>query len=82
MFAEGSIRNANIVGLKRAGMTSATRMAIRKAIKLYFYSGLNGSKALVQLKEELGDISEVQDFITFIESSKRGISRVTHRNAT
>ena len=69
-----TLRSLNVIGLKRAGITSQTSLALRRAIKILFNSGLARSNAITQVKEQMGTIEEVKRLIAFVESSKRGIS--------
>ncbi len=69
-----TLRTLNVVGLKRAGISSQTSLALRRAIKILFTSGLARTNALAQVKEQMADIPEVQRLIGFVENSKRGIS--------
>lgn len=62
----------NLVGLKRAGFSEATRSDIKKAYRVLYRSGLNVSQALTRIKAEFAS-KEVQHFVKFIEESKRGI---------
>ncbi|MCB9493615.1 MAG: acyl-ACP--UDP-N-acetylglucosamine O-acyltransferase [Epsilonproteobacteria bacterium] len=66
----------NAIGLRRAGITSDDINALKKVCR-YFYQD---KKPLDQLKrlqdtESWGINSFVQDFIAFIETSERGVSR-------
>lgn len=86
MMAEGrngGVKMINLVGLKRGGFSSETIRVIKDLFKLYYHSGLAASNALKAVKEELPRIPEVQEFIDFVESSKRGVvaprSDVGHR---
>lgn len=73
MLAENCcVCGPNVIGMRRAGMESDTRLAIRKAIKSYFFKGLNGSNALSEIESE-PMIGEVQHFVDFIRASERGI---------
>ncbi len=68
------LRGLNVVGLKRAQMTSETRLAIRRAFKTLFNEGLNRSNAMIQVKEQMGHIPEIARVLEFIQGSTRGIS--------
>jgi UDP-N-acetylglucosamine acyltransferase len=62
----------NTVGLRRAGLNDEQRAAIRKAIKTYFFKGLNSTNAIAAItKEEV--TPEVQHFVDFVSSTERGI---------
>jgi UDP-N-acetylglucosamine acyltransferase len=74
MYQWGGVGGPNAVGLKRNGFDAATRAKIRKAIKIYFFSGLNRIAALAKIREEIGEeMPAVKTFIEFIETTKRGI---------
>lgn len=73
MLAENEcVCGPNTIGLRRAGFESPLRLAIRRAIKIYFFRGLNGSNALAEIEQE-APAAEVQHFIDFIRATKRGI---------
>jgi UDP-N-acetylglucosamine acyltransferase len=69
-----TLRGLNIVGLKRAVIPSPNQMALRRAFKILFNSGLNRSNAILQVKEQLNGLSEIHRVIEFIQISKRGLS--------
>jgi len=69
-----TLRGLNIVGLKRADIPSPNQMALRRAFKIFFNSGLNRSNAVLQVKEQLNGLPEIHRVIEFIQISKRGIS--------
>ena len=73
MLAENCrVCGPNVIGLRRAGYTPEMRLAIRKAIKTYFFKGLNGTNALNEI-ESAGTTPETAHFVQFIRESKRGI---------
>ena len=63
----------NVVGLRRAGYDSPTRAAVRRAIKTYFFKGLNGSNALAEIESVPDRPPEVDHFVEFIRATDRGI---------
>lgn len=72
MEKNGYICGPNTIGLRRAGMNAAQRGAIRRAVKLFFFNGLNARNAIDKIQEE--EITpEVRVFIDFVASSSRGI---------
>ncbi len=74
MLAENEcVCGSNTVGLRRAGFDSSQRMAIRRAIKKYFFHGLNSTNALARIEAEAGDDPHLLHFTGFIRSSERGI---------
>jgi len=63
----------NKVGLRRRGFSNEDIETIKKAYDLIYNSGLNVSQAITKIEAELNSNSFVQDIITFIRTSKRGI---------
>jgi UDP-N-acetylglucosamine acyltransferase len=61
------------VGLRRAGLDADTRQAIRKAIKLLYFSGLSRPNAIAAIQEQAGELPEVKHFVEFVKQIKRGI---------
>ncbi|BDA80329.1 acyl-[acyl-carrier-protein]--UDP-N-acetylglucosamine O-acyltransferase [Leptospira kobayashii] len=64
----------NSVGLKRAGLSSDVRNAIKRTYKIIYHSGLNTKQALTELKKDPNPIPEVKYIIEFFESGKRGVT--------
>ena len=68
----------NVIGLKRAGFSSAERAEIKSAFDLIFRSGRNLSQALAVVREKTWT-PKAEKFIQFIEvpqaSSARGLKR-------
>lgn len=63
----------NIIGLKRAGFSSDTRLEIQKAYRLMYHSGLNFSQALAKAAEDTWS-SETTPFFEFFRTpGKKGI---------
>jgi UDP-N-acetylglucosamine acyltransferase len=65
----------NLIGLRRRGFSNKTIVKLKRAYRIVFHSRLKLSEAVKKVRESLGDIPEVKNFIDFIESSKRGICR-------
>jgi UDP-N-acetylglucosamine acyltransferase len=73
MLAENCrVCGPNVIGMRRAGMSSESRLAIHRAIKSYFFKNLNGSNALNEIESETLT-PEVAHFVKFIRESERGI---------
>ena len=69
------VRGINKVGLQRAEFSEEATSGVRKAYKQIYKEGLNRSQAIKSIVEsELFKIKEVQELITFIEASERGIA--------
>ena len=66
------IAGLNVVGMRRAGLSPADRLAVRQAFKLLYRSGWNVSQALERLKSEFPE-GPVRVMWEFIEASKRGL---------
>lgn len=69
---ENMLSGINAVGLRRSGLSSETRMEIKRAFKLVYRSGLNIRQALEQARETAWSPA-AQAFLDFIASSKRGV---------
>jgi UDP-N-acetylglucosamine acyltransferase len=63
----------NSIGLQRAGFAGETVAALKRAYRLFFNSDLNLSQALERARAELPVLPEVERFVTFVESSERGV---------
>lgn len=76
-FCIGMGRNGivglNVVGLRRAGVTTAERLEIRKAFKRLFCSESSFAQSLEQLHQESTSVY-VQEMVQFIRESKRGLA--------
>jgi len=79
MMAAGSrakLYGLNTVGLKRSNFSEKAILALKKAYRIIFRSGLTLEKALRAVEEDdIFQIPEVRHLIDFIQHSKRGISR-------
>ena len=79
LLADGHRADAvglNVVGLRRAGFSSAQRQAIKQAYQVIYQSGMKLQQALAKLKTS-DPTSEVAHIIEFIEANERGI--ISHR---
>lgn len=78
MMADGhpaAVRGLNTVGMKRKNISEQSQKELRQAYKILFKSKLNTSQGLEQIRRELQSSEELNQFLTFVESSERGISR-------
>jgi UDP-N-acetylglucosamine acyltransferase len=64
----------NSVGLQRRGFSEETRRELKRAYRLFFGSTHNTTQALARAREELRALPEVEAFLTFFETSERGVS--------
>ncbi len=74
----GVAQGLNIVGMRRAGLSLETRTEIKHAFKILYRSGLNVTNAIEQIKKECKS-PEAKHFVEFIEKSKRGIIKSSHK---
>ena len=63
----------NIVGLKRHKFPLEVRIALSKAFKITYRSGLHLEEAIAQVENEVDSFEEVKHWIDFCKSSKRGL---------
>lgn len=63
----------NLVGLKRNGFPLPVRLELTRAFKILYRSNLNMQQALDKIERELAPLPEVQNFVRFCRSSKRGL---------
>jgi UDP-N-acetylglucosamine acyltransferase len=63
----------NSVGLQRAGFSPETKLALKRAYRLVFNSDLTVSQGIARARIELPQVPEVETFLSFIETSQRGV---------
>lgn len=63
----------NIIGLKRHKFSFEVRVALSKAFKLLYRSGLHLEEALDRVEEEVEMLPEVEYFVEFCRQSRRGL---------
>jgi UDP-N-acetylglucosamine acyltransferase len=68
------VSGLNLVGLRRAGLSTEAIAALRVAFRILYKEGRTQSGALEMITADLGSISEVAEFVGFIKASKIGIS--------
>jgi UDP-N-acetylglucosamine acyltransferase len=69
------LHGLNTVGLKRHGFSSETLAELKKTYRIIFRIGLTLNEAIERVKAEVNQIPEVTNFIEFLKSSSRGITR-------
>lgn len=62
----------NLIGLRRAGYRQHIK-PLREAFDLYYRRGIPGTKALAMIDEQIDD-PLVDEFVTFIRESERGVT--------
>jgi UDP-N-acetylglucosamine acyltransferase len=65
----------NSIGLKRQGFTHERISTLKHAYELLFRSGLMMAEALKRARDQFKDQPDVQEVVTFVEGTKRGICR-------
>lgn len=65
----------NSEGLKRRGFSSPAIMAIKRAYKTLYKSGLSFADAQIAIQSQVGEHPELQALIDFLANSQRGIVR-------
>lgn len=73
-------RGLNETGLKRSGCTEAQVKAIYSAYRTLYRKGLNTSQAIAEIRSK-PMTHEVEAFVTFIETAKRGFVSAGKNNA-
>lgn len=71
--AYNRLAGLNTVGLKRAGLPPETRTALKHAFKILFRSGMARSTAVAELRAGTAPPPEVEEMLSFVEGSKRGV---------
>ena len=67
------ILGVNLVGLRRAEISDKARSALHQAVKIYFFQGLPRIDAVEKIKAEIEMCPELEEFIDFVMTTKRGI---------
>jgi Acyl-[acyl carrier protein]--UDP-N-acetylglucosamine O-acyltransferase len=76
MMAVGSragIHGPNLVGLRRLRLPSASVTAVRTAFRTIWHSDLPRQEALDKAAADHPDVPEVQEIVTFVRDSPRGV---------
>lgn len=75
--ARGKIYGLNLVGLRRNGFAKEVIDTIKTAYRIVFFrtltEGITLTSAIQEAREKTGHLPEVQLFLDFIASSKRGV---------
>ena len=69
----------NVVGMRRAGISSARIDAVRRAYHILFHEGLLVPNALTRMEQDLGQVDVVAELIAFLRRPGRGISTARTR---
>ncbi len=71
-----TIAGINKVGLERNGFTTEELSSIKKAYRIIFRKGLTLEEAIAELQTDLQDNKHIENLISFIKGSERGITRM------
>jgi UDP-N-acetylglucosamine acyltransferase len=63
----------NKVGVRRRGYSKETIAALHHAFHLLLSSKLNTRQAIAQIRDEIAKVPEVDELVSFVESSQRGV---------
>jgi UDP-N-acetylglucosamine acyltransferase len=74
-----SIHAVNVVGMRRAGMTYEQIDAVRTAFKILFRERMLLPAAVAKLEHDLGSIDVIQELVTFLRGTTRGINTIRNR---
>jgi len=74
-----TLHGLNTVGLKRYGFSPSTLSALKKVYRIVFRIGLTLNEAIERAKAEVEQIPEVVQFLNFIKSSQRGVTRCKNK---
>ena len=69
------LHGLNSVGLKRHGFSPTTLSLLKKTYRIIFRIGLTMNEAIERVRAEVEQVPEVINFIDFIRSSQRGVTR-------
>lgn len=69
------LHGLNVEGMKRRGFDKTKIDAIHKAYRIMFRSKLKIAEALAKIRAELPALPELEQFVSFIAASERGVCR-------
>lgn len=74
-----SVVGVNVVGMRRAGISSAQIDAVRQAFRIIYREAKTLPVALAKIEQEMGTIDVVAELLAFIRRSERGINSMRQR---
>jgi UDP-N-acetylglucosamine acyltransferase len=72
-----NVVGVNVVGMRRAGMSTPEIEAVRQAFHIIFHSGMVLPAALAKVQQELGAVASIAELVAFIRQTKRGINNAS-----
>jgi UDP-N-acetylglucosamine acyltransferase len=76
-----TVVGVNVVGMRRAGLSSDQIGAVRQAFRLLFRQGLPLPAALARMEEQLGEWDVIREMIGFLRNCPKGINSARGRAA-
>ncbi|HAB16423.1 MAG TPA: acyl-ACP--UDP-N-acetylglucosamine O-acyltransferase [Verrucomicrobiota bacterium] len=76
---DNALAGLNTVGLRRAGISSSERLALRSAYRELFRSGRRLVEAVAAVRAEFAVVGVVLELADFVVASKRGVCAVSSR---
>ena len=67
------VMGLNLIGLRRRNYSRETIRSLQDTFKILFFSGLNTTQALAKIKADIEIVPVVQEILTFVEKSNRGM---------
>jgi UDP-N-acetylglucosamine acyltransferase len=77
---DNGVCGLNVVGLRRAGIDAAQRLALRQAYRALFRSSRRLAEALAELELKFAGEPMVLEWVAFVRSGKRGVCRERGRS--
>lgn len=74
LMQDNCIQGSNAIGLRRANMSDIARNSIHDAVKIYFFQQLARMGAVEEIQKSCAPCPELQEFIDFVLTTKRGIT--------
>jgi UDP-N-acetylglucosamine acyltransferase len=74
-IGKNSVEGVNRIGLKRNNFSREKIRAITDLYKIFFREGLNTTNAIEKIRKDIPPLPEIEEFIGFVLSSKRGVLR-------
>jgi UDP-N-acetylglucosamine acyltransferase len=68
------VSGLNVIGLRRAGMSAESIVALRGAFRILYKEGRAQRAAVDRIEADLGHVAEVREFIDFVRGSTLGIN--------
>ncbi|MGK0289394.1 MAG: UDP-N-acetylglucosamine acyltransferase [bacterium] len=73
--SRAKISGINKIGLSRNGFSKEQIQEVQRIFRIFFRSGLRKVEAVAKIQEEFSNSVEAKQFLDFVESSERGITR-------